>query len=153
MITFLGVSGDIWSLVIQLAAVAVSFIIGLRGYDRPLLHVTLPIGIAANVLGQIVFAGGGPGACAGMVIIPIFCLIAAYIGRGGWWLLWGRKRRPLVCGDCGATTDDQSSSVCRECGTPIRCHHCGYDLTGNVSGRCPECGTAVGDDKAADANG
>jgi len=33
------------------------------------------------------------------------------------------------------------------------CQQCGYDLTGNVSGRCPECGTAVGDDKAADANG
>ncbi len=36
---------------------------------------------------------------------------------------------------------------------PGHCQHCGYNLTGNVSGRCPECGTAVGDDKAADANG
>lgn len=111
MITFLGVSGEIWSLVIQLAAVVVSFTIGLRGYDRPLLHAALPIGIVANVLGQIVFAGGGPGACVGMVIIPIYCLIGAYIGRGGWWLFWGRKRRPPLRADRRATTDDHSSSV------------------------------------------
>lgn len=152
MITLLGVSGDIWSLVIQLAAMAVSFFIGLRSHDRPLLRVTVPIGIAANLLGQVVFAGGGPGACAGMVLIPIYCLVAAYIGRGGWWLFVGRMRRPLVC-DCGATTNDHSSSVCRECGTPINCHRCGYNLRENESGRCPECGDAfalaIGVDAAA----
>jgi len=136
----LGLSGNAWSLVIQLMAFAIVFLIGLLGFRGSLLIVALALGVPANVIGQIVFAGGGPSACVGFVGIPLWCLASGWAGGGVWWLMWGRKLRLPVCENCGAPLSNEFSSSCTKCGKPARCRFCGYNLTGNESGRCPECG-------------
>lgn len=89
-----GLSGEVISLVIQIIGLVVSLAIGASGYKKSLIRVTLAIGIAVNFLGQFVFAGGGPGAFVGMFLLPLYCLAAGYIGRGLWWAVVGRNRKP-----------------------------------------------------------
>jgi len=47
------------------------------------------MGIATNVIAQILVAGGGPGACVGMVILPIYMIAAGYLG---WFIRLGCLR-------------------------------------------------------------
>ena len=150
MVTFFGISGEACSLLTQLLAMGICFLIGLAGFRGSLFLVALIFGIAANVLGQIVFAGGGPGACVGFVAIPLMCLLSAWMGRGTWWSIWGRKIRPPVCDNCGAILPGPMLSVCLECGQPPHCRACGYNLKGNTSGRCPECGLSISETTSED---
>lgn len=136
-----GISGALASLIIQILALIASFALGALGYRRHPLSVALVIGLSANIVGQIIFAGGGPGACVGMVIIPLYCLAAGYIGKGCRWAVVGRHEIPLLCHACGKKIDrEHPGSSCPECGELSRCARCGYSLQGNVTGRCPECG-------------
>jgi hypothetical protein len=120
-VQFCGISGDTWSVVIQIAALVLAFAYGVVGDPRSLTAVAVALGLVADVLGQFVFAGGGPGAFAGLMIIPIVCVIAAHLGCGLGWLLGNRRRRAL----------------------PSACPNCGYDPAGNVTVKCPKCGTAL----------
>lgn len=141
LVTLFGVSGDVVSIVVQIVGLLACFAIGASGYRKSLTSITLVIGLSANVLGQIVFAGGGPGACAGMVIIPLFCLLGGHVGRATWWIVAGRRRTPHVCRGCGTSIAfEHATSSCPKCGELSRCALCEYDLAGNVSGICPECG-------------
>jgi hypothetical protein len=118
------VTNETASLVVQLVAICAAGAAGAA--CRPSTYVPLAIagGIAANALGQIVLAGGGPGACVGFVLLPSYCVGSAATGA-----ILAR----LVRGKSHA---------------PGQCQRCGYDLTGNVSGRCPECGDRIESDDA-----
>ena len=78
----LGMSDDLWSLVIQIVGVFFAFRVGLLGGRKrsPLVDAVL-LGLAVNVVAQIVVAGGGPGAFAGFIVFPVLFVVVAYIGR------------------------------------------------------------------------
>lgn len=38
------------------------------------------LGALADILGQFIIAGGGAGACVGIVILPIYCVICVLLG-------------------------------------------------------------------------
>jgi hypothetical protein len=92
MINWLGVSGAVWSLVIQILGFVGAFCFGLTGNKRHLTLVAVVIGLGCNFVGQIGFAGGGPGAAVGLLLLPIYCIICGHLGRGVWWLARGRKQ-------------------------------------------------------------
>jgi hypothetical protein len=142
---FWGVPGDMLSFLTQILAMVLTFIIGLAGYRGSLLRAAAYVGIPANTLAQLIFAGGGPGVCLGLVALPLWCFATGYMGRGLWWLLWGRNQHPPACENCGALLLNEFSSFCGACGKPARCRFCGYNLAGNTSGRCPECGRLLAD--------
>lgn len=145
-----GLSGEALSLITQVVAFFVAFLCGLLGSPRGLLASLIGLGLLANIVGQIIFAGGGEGAFAGMCGLPLICIFFGYLGRGTRLLFESRRSKAcIVCEQC-KTTVDNDVVVCPTCGKIVRCGSCGYDLTGNVSGTCPECGTAIR--KAADAN-
>ena len=81
---FFGISGDTLSLVTQIVAFIMAFVLGVSGRPKALLQPLIGLGIVADLVGQFFFAGGGPGACVGLVVLPVFCLISGYIGRGIW---------------------------------------------------------------------
>ncbi len=93
----LGVSGEVLSLAIQILALAASFILGTSRCRRALLLSALAIGVVANIVGQVILAGGGPGACAGMVMLPLFCAFASLVGKGCRWVVVGRHETPHKC--------------------------------------------------------
>lgn len=88
-----GIPGELVSLIIRILAMISSFAVGATGHKKQLLPVALVFGVPANILGQFIFAGGGPGACVGMVIIPLYCLVAIYAGKGSRWAIAGRHER------------------------------------------------------------
>jgi hypothetical protein len=78
----LGWSDDFWSLVVQTAGFAISVLIGLLApRELRLLVPAVAMGLAIDVIGMIVIAGGGPGACVGLVAFPLYCWLAMGIGR------------------------------------------------------------------------
>lgn len=79
----LGVSDDVLSLVVQLLGFALAFAVGLvspRGKSPMAAAVVL--GLIANVVAQILIAGGGPGAFVGFITLPLLCMLAAALGKG-----------------------------------------------------------------------
>jgi hypothetical protein len=77
-----GMSDDRWSLVVQVLGFIAAFLLGLAwtpGRSPTLAAVAL--GVAVNVVAQIVIAGGGPGAFVGFVALPLFCVVAATVGK------------------------------------------------------------------------
>lgn len=79
----LGLTDDIWSFVVQIAGMVLCLLIGLLGpIELRLLSVAILIGLIINIVGQIVIAGGGPGAFVGFFALPLWCWLAAGIGRG-----------------------------------------------------------------------
>jgi hypothetical protein len=78
-----GISDDMLALIIQLLGFAIAFVVGLAGTSRSALTpAAIVIGLAANVVGGIIIAGGGPGAFVGFVAIPLICIVAAFLGKG-----------------------------------------------------------------------
>ncbi len=140
--TFFGISGDALSLPTQMVAFTVAFTLGVCGWPKALLLPLIGLGLVANIVAQIIFAGGGPGACAGFVGFPVICLILGYSGRGIWWVAIRRKIPAPPCEGCGMAITDELTAECPACARRLRCK-CGYSLAGNVSGVCPECGAPV----------
>ena len=77
----LGFSDDVWSLVVQLAGMVVSFFLGLMKSKRFPMKLAFGIGILVNIVGQMYIAGEGPGAVVGFVALPLACYLAAVVGR------------------------------------------------------------------------
>lgn len=123
----MGIQG--WSLAIQLVAICAAAAIGTTWRARTAVPLAIVAGLTANIVAQVLFAGGGPGACVGFVLLPGYCVGAALGGAA----LSRFVRRTRYC--------------------PGRCDRCGYDLTGNVSGVCPECGKPVDDGVRASGSG
>lgn len=70
------------SLFVQLAGLGMAFLVGLfapRGQNR--VGTAIGIGLVANVVGQLVIAGGGPGAFVGFLMLPVFCIVCLMIGK------------------------------------------------------------------------
>ena len=141
--TYRGVSGEWLSLLTQIAAFVISLALGLAGVRKGLTGLLVGIGIVADVLGQIVFAGGGPGACVGFVVFPILCVAIGHIGSGVRYLVTFARHPVARCQNCGTEVYEKAAAICPVCRRRIRCGHCGYSLTGNVSGVCPECGERI----------
>lgn len=51
--------------------------------------------LLANIVGQIVVAGGGPGACVGMVALPAYGMLMAWVSLSvsEWWKGIRRKSK------------------------------------------------------------
>ena len=77
------------SLIIQLIALLVALCMGLFHESRPKITTLGLIGITTNVIAQVLIAGGGPGACAGMVVLPLYVIAAGYLG---WFIRLGCLR-------------------------------------------------------------
>jgi hypothetical protein len=78
----LGLSDDMWSLVLQIVGFCIAFLIGLlRNPLRSFGLTVVVLGLVTNVIAQIFIAGGGPGAFVGFFVIPLYCWIAAWLGR------------------------------------------------------------------------
>lgn len=71
-----GLSDGLWSLTIQIAGLAVAFLIGLA-FDRSIVVIGVAIGVFVNIVGQMLIAGEGPALLPGFVLFPII-----YIGVG-----------------------------------------------------------------------
>ena len=56
MLNLFGISGDLWSLGIQILGFAVSFGLGLSGCKRSLIGSAVAIGVCGDIVGQIIFA-------------------------------------------------------------------------------------------------
>lgn len=77
----LGWSDQSWSLAVQMLGLATAFLIGGLGRSRRGILAALAVGLAANVIGQLFIAGGGPGFCVGLVLLPVFCAMSYGVGR------------------------------------------------------------------------
>lgn len=82
MVNHLGIPGTTWSLIFQIVAISMSLFLGAVGRRRGLWAAAVSLGLGANVIGQLILAGGGPGACAGFVLLPVYCLVTAYAALG-----------------------------------------------------------------------
>jgi hypothetical protein len=79
----LGYSDDAWSLIIQIAGLVIAFFLGaMTGPRRSPLAVAVVLGIVVNVVAQMFIAGGGPGAFVGFFLLPLYCVLAALLGKG-----------------------------------------------------------------------
>ena len=70
------------SLVVQIVSIGGAFGLGWAKARGGLIGWSVLIGWFANVVGQLFLAGGGPGFFVGFVGLPIWCILAAYVGRG-----------------------------------------------------------------------
>ncbi len=144
--TLFGVDSGLIAFVLEIIAFIGCFVIGVAGYRGRLNRVSTSIGLVTHVIGRMIIAGGEPPASVvGFIVTPLYCLIAAYIGRGIWWLYAGRHLKPYTCHSCGHKIPyEHATSRCPKCGEFARCATCRYSLRENVSGRCPECGHEFG---------
>jgi hypothetical protein len=79
----LGISDDVLSLVVQLLGFAIAFVVGLVWpRNKSPMAAAVVLGLLVNVVVQILNAGGGPGALAGFVALPLLCMLAAALGKG-----------------------------------------------------------------------
>jgi hypothetical protein len=77
-----GITDDLLSLLVQLLGFAVAFIVG-RAWprDRSPMPAAFVLGLIVNFVALILIAGGGPGAFAGLVALPLLCMFAAALGK------------------------------------------------------------------------
>jgi hypothetical protein len=111
-----------WPGFVMLAGVALSLFIGLLSPLRKrIASPAATTGLITNLLSQA--PEGGPGLCFGMLLMPLWCILVAYLGRG--------LRLILVRCD-----------VIEEPAQPVgpSCPGCGYCLIGLAEHVCPECG-------------
>jgi hypothetical protein len=120
-------SPETCSLIVQILAICIAGVLGAVCRVKSAVSIALGEAVVANILAQIVIAGGGPGACAGFILLPAYCAGAALLGAALRRLI---RRKPFE---------------------PGQCEGCGYDLTGNVSGVCPECGRILENASDTDA--
>lgn len=73
-------SAEYGSLAVQITGVAIGFILGTRNPRFPVAALIL-LGVATNFVAQILIMGGGEGAFVGMILLPIYCLLANRAGR------------------------------------------------------------------------
>ena len=77
-----GLSDELWSLVVQVFGIGLALIIGARCGNRPLPLATLvTLALAVDVVAQLVIAGEGPGFFVGLIMFPIYFVVAAWIAR------------------------------------------------------------------------
>ena len=87
-----GFSDQRWSLVVQIAGLAVSFLFGIALHRRRSLILAVIAGTLANFVGQFLISGGGGEACVGVVTLPLFCVLCAFGGGAARWALgFGKK--------------------------------------------------------------
>lgn len=123
-------NSELASIVIQLFGVLCTAAVGGMFGRKYVPLVGTVMGLIINVVGQILVAGGGPGACVGFVFLPLVCIVAGYLGYAIRYLIAGPvDPQPF------APEDDEP-----------HCNKCGYSLRGLVSRACPECGTSIDDD-------
>lgn len=93
MRAFGGLSDQTWSLYVQLAAMAFSLGLGFIRRSWNAIWVALAVGLLANIVGQVLIAGGGEGALVGMVILPAYCGMLALMGWAAGRLLLPARRK------------------------------------------------------------
>lgn len=115
---------DTYYILVQGIGVLVWFSLGLtRLSARRLNGSAIVLGIAVNLAVQL--PEGGPGLCLGIVILPLWAMGFAWLGRA--------TRHGLTC--FGWLSDGDASVI-----DGPRCEGCGYLLIGLAEKRCPECG-------------
>lgn len=88
----LGISDDTLSLMVQLLGFALAFVVGLVSpQGKSPMAVAVVLGLIINVVAQIFIAGGGPGAAVGFVAFPLYCILAAALGKGLRLLTFSRR--------------------------------------------------------------
>ena len=88
-----GISDDMLSLMVQLFGFALAFVVGLASpRGKSPIAVAVVLGLIINVVAQIFIAGRGPGAAVGFIAFPLYCILAAGLGKG-LRLLTSRGRR------------------------------------------------------------
>jgi hypothetical protein len=75
-----GQSDDTWSLIVQLLGFALTFLLGCLNPKKFLRGDAVLIGLAVNIIGQDIIAGGGAGEFVGYIGLPLMCCIAGYFG-------------------------------------------------------------------------
>ena len=81
------------SLVIQIVSICGAFGLGLSRYRGELTGWSVLLGLFADIIGQVFLAGEGPGAFVGLVILPVYCILASHLGRGLRWLVFRKSRQ------------------------------------------------------------
>ena len=78
---FCGMSDEQWSLAVQFAGITLAFRLGYRRRRGFPLATAVLLGIGIDVMAQFVLMGGGPGALVGIVLFPVYCCLAAAVGK------------------------------------------------------------------------
>lgn len=69
------------SLLAQIAFLVLAGAIGHMSKSRRALWLGIPLGLAMDFICQSLIAGGGPGACVGLVAFPLLCSFAIFVGQ------------------------------------------------------------------------
>ena len=78
-----GIPDDVLSLIVQLIGFAFAFVLGLMWpRAKSPMAAAIVLGLIVNVVAQVLMAGGGPGAFVGFLVLPLFCMLAAALGKG-----------------------------------------------------------------------
>jgi hypothetical protein len=73
---------EVLSLYLQLVGIAGAMVYGWCKPTERFVVLAAGYGILLDIVAQILVAGGGPGACVGFVILPVYVWVAAHLGRG-----------------------------------------------------------------------
>jgi hypothetical protein len=77
----LRLSDDAWAAMVQLLGLLVALIMGYRSRKSSLVAIGIAIGLPVDFIAQMVIAGGGPGAFAGLLALPLMYGLTAGVGR------------------------------------------------------------------------
>jgi hypothetical protein len=112
-------------LIVGVSGLVLSFTLGLSRMQRKdFTPWAVLIGTIVNLATQL--PEGGLGLCVGIVVLPIECLVIAFVGRGARVLLiWAgvinEPPKPIgpLCPSCGYCLLGLTEHICPECGRPF----------------------------------